>query len=70
MKVAWAFQLGAVDMGFQATPLVADGVVYIIGPKNRVFALDGAAGDDAGTTSTRFGKDNISFMEVRTGVWP
>ena len=45
MKVAWAFQLGDVEMGFQATPLVADGVVYVIGPNNRVFALDGATGE-------------------------
>jgi len=45
LKVAWAFQLGEVDFGLQATPLVADGVLYVIGPKNRVFALDAATGE-------------------------
>jgi alcohol dehydrogenase (cytochrome c) len=44
LKVAWAFQLGDVEMGLQSTPLVSDGVLYVIGPKNRVFALDGASG--------------------------
>jgi alcohol dehydrogenase (cytochrome c) len=44
LQVAWAFQLGEVDFGLQSTPLVADGVLYVIGPKNRVFALDAATG--------------------------
>jgi alcohol dehydrogenase (cytochrome c) len=45
LKVAWAFQLGDVEMGLQATPLVDDGVLYVIGPKNRVFALDARTGE-------------------------
>ena len=45
LKVAWAFQLGDVQMGLQATPLVDDGTLYVIGPKNRVFALDAATGE-------------------------
>lgn len=45
LKVAWAFQLGEVDFGLQATPLVADGTLFVIGPKNRVFALDAATGE-------------------------
>jgi alcohol dehydrogenase (cytochrome c) len=44
MHAAWAFQLGELDGGLQCTPLVADGVMYIVGPEDRVFALDGASG--------------------------
>ncbi len=44
LKVAWAFQLGDVSMGLQSTPLVDGGILYVIGPKNRVFALDAATG--------------------------
>jgi alcohol dehydrogenase (cytochrome c) len=44
LKAAWAFQLGVVDNGLQSTPLVADGVMYVIGSGNRVFALDATNG--------------------------
>ena len=44
LKAAWAFQLGVVDNGLQSTPLVADGVMYVIGSGNRVFALDATDG--------------------------
>jgi alcohol dehydrogenase (cytochrome c) len=44
LRAAWAFQLGELDGGLQATPLVADGVLYIVGPEDRVFALDAATG--------------------------
>jgi alcohol dehydrogenase (cytochrome c) len=41
---AWSFQTGDVEGGFQCTPLVADGVMYITSSWNRVFALDAATG--------------------------
>lgn len=44
LQAAWAFQLGEIEGGLQCTPLVADGVMYIVGPNNRVFALDAATG--------------------------
>jgi alcohol dehydrogenase (cytochrome c) len=44
LSAAWAFQLGEVEGGLQCTPLVSDGVMYLIGPNNRVFALDAATG--------------------------
>ncbi len=44
LSVAWAFQFGDVQGGLQCTPLVADGVMYVVGPNNRVFALDAATG--------------------------
>src|ERR1700722_304690 len=36
----WAFQTGKAEGGFSCTPLVADGIMYITSPGNRVFALD------------------------------
>src|ERR1044071_7655102 len=41
---AWAFQTGDYEMGFQATPIVLDGVLYVSTSRNNVFALDGASG--------------------------
>ena len=42
----WVFQTGIVDGGFSCTPLVADGVMYITSPWNRVFALDAKTGKE------------------------
>src|SRR5579864_9123246 len=40
LQAAWAFQVGVIDQGLQSTPLVADGVMYVISSGHRVFALD------------------------------
>jgi alcohol dehydrogenase (cytochrome c) len=40
----WTFQTGKADGGFSCTPLVADGVMYITSPGNRVFAIDAVTG--------------------------
>ncbi|MGH9838869.1 MAG: PQQ-dependent dehydrogenase, methanol/ethanol family [Blastocatellia bacterium] len=40
----WAFQTGKVEGGLNAAPLVVDGVMYLVGSYNRVFALDAATG--------------------------
>lgn len=42
----WAFQTGKMDGGFSCTPLVADGVMYITSPWNRVFALNAVTGKE------------------------
>ena len=41
---AWIFQTGDYAENLQSTPLVIDGVMYIITPRARVFALDAATG--------------------------
>ena len=41
---AWIFQTGDYSEGLLATPLVMDGVMYLITPSARVFALDAANG--------------------------
>ncbi|MBK9314853.1 MAG: PQQ-dependent dehydrogenase, methanol/ethanol family [Acidobacteria bacterium] len=40
----WAFQTGKIEGGLNATPLVVDGVMYLVGSYNRVFALDAVTG--------------------------
>jgi alcohol dehydrogenase (cytochrome c) len=42
---AWIFPTGELRGGLNATPLVADGVMYLMGPMNRVFALNAATGE-------------------------
>ncbi|HEY3838683.1 MAG TPA: PQQ-dependent dehydrogenase, methanol/ethanol family [Bryobacteraceae bacterium] len=42
----WTFQTGKTDGGFSCTPLVADGVMYITSPGNRVFAIDATTGKE------------------------
>jgi alcohol dehydrogenase (cytochrome c) len=42
----WAFQTGKSEGGFSCTPLVADGVMYITSPGNRVFAINAATGEE------------------------
>lgn len=46
LSVAWMHQPGDITQGLQATPLAIDGVIYYIGANNRVFALDGATGQE------------------------
>ena len=46
MAPVWVLQTGTVDGGFSCTPLVADGVMYISSPWNRVFAVDAATGNE------------------------
>jgi len=41
---AWIFQTGDASDGLQSTPLVLGGVMYVITPRNQVFALDAASG--------------------------
>jgi alcohol dehydrogenase (cytochrome c) len=43
---AWAFQTGTMTRGcgFEATPLVWDGVLYVIGSNNFAWALDARTG--------------------------
>src|SRR5262245_42840138 len=40
----WSFDTGD-PSGLNATPIVMDGVLYLMGPKNRVFALKADTGE-------------------------
>lgn len=41
----WAFSTGELRGGLNATPMVMDGVMYLVGPMNRVFALNAVTGE-------------------------
>lgn len=41
----WIFQTGELQGGLNATPIIVDGVMYLMGPKNRVFAINAATGE-------------------------
>lgn len=41
----WSFPTGELRGGLNATPLVADGIMYLVGPHNRVFAINAATGE-------------------------
>src|SRR5215831_14975380 len=41
----WAFQTGKIDGGLNATPIVVDGIMYLIASEDRVFGLNAATGE-------------------------
>ena len=41
----WVFQTGKVEGGLNATPIVVDGIMYLIASENRVFALNAETGE-------------------------
>ncbi len=43
LKIAWSFDTGE-SGGLETTPIVVDGVLYALTPKQEVIALDGATG--------------------------
>ncbi len=44
LSVAWVFQTG-IPYQFQASPIVADGILYVTAAYNHLYALDAATGD-------------------------
>jgi alcohol dehydrogenase (cytochrome c) len=44
LRVAWIYQTSGAQKGFQVTPLVVDGVMYISEPGTKVTALDARTG--------------------------
>src|SRR5215212_425491 len=41
----WMFPTGEVRGGLNATPIVMDGVMYLMGPMNRIFAINAVTGE-------------------------
>src|SRR6516225_6537662 len=46
LQAVWAFQTGKVDGGFNATPVVVDGVMYVASSWNRIFAINAETGKE------------------------
>src|SRR5436853_1324735 len=55
----WAFQTGKIEGGLNATPIVIDGIMYLIASENRVFALNAETGERLWTYNYRFPRDLI-----------
>src|SRR5262245_20569920 len=53
----WAFQTGKVEGGLNATPVVVDGIMYLIASENRVFALNAETGERLWTYNYRVPRD-------------
>ena len=45
LGLAWTYEMGA-DRGVEATPLVANGVMYVTGPWSIVYALSALTGKE------------------------
>src|SRR5436853_1981947 len=55
----WALQTGKIEGGLNATPIVIDGIMYLIASENRVFALNAETGERLWTYNYRFPRDLI-----------
>ena len=49
----WAFQTGVFGGGFECTPIVVDGVMYITTPNSHIFAINARTGKEIGDTTIR-----------------
>lgn len=65
----WAFPTGELRGGLNATPLVADGVMYLIGPRNRLFAMNAATGQKLWSYEYQLPKDfSVPYTPGTRGV--
>src|SRR5262245_14196221 len=80
LKVAWTYRTGAMDVkaasakkaAFEATPILADGLLYLTTPYSRVIALDPATGAERWTFDPQVKLDR-SYSEVTSrgvAAWP
>ncbi|MEX2582838.1 MAG: PQQ-dependent dehydrogenase, methanol/ethanol family [Gemmatimonadota bacterium] len=44
LEAQWTFQTGVSGHKFEATPIVVDGILYVTGPMNNAWAIDGKTG--------------------------
>jgi len=65
----WAFQTGKVEGGLNATPIVVDGIMYLIASEDRVFALNAETGERLWTYNYKVPRDLISpYGKFNRGV--
>jgi quinoprotein glucose dehydrogenase len=80
LKVAWMYRTGAADVkaasarkaAFEATPILADGLLYLTTPYSRVIALDPATGAERWTFDPQVKLDR-GYSEVTSrgvAAWP
>jgi alcohol dehydrogenase (cytochrome c) len=62
----WAFSTG--EKGLGATPLVSDGVMYLLAPNNHLFALDAATGRQLWSSARPLPKGQVGGFGPSTGL--
>ena len=58
LSPVWLFQTGDYAENLQATPIVTDGVMYLITARARVFAVDAATGREIWRYQSQKGKSS------------
>ena len=65
----WAFQTGKIDGGLNATPIVVDGIMYLIASEDRVFGLNAATGERLWTYNYKVPRGFVSpYGKFNRGV--
>src|SRR4026209_80165 len=63
----WVFQTGKVEGGLNATPIVVDGIMYLIASENRVFALNAETGERLWTYNLQSPpRSHISLRQIQS----
>src|SRR5277367_1529170 len=66
LSVAWAFSTGENQLG--ATPLVVDGIMYLLAPNNHLFALDAATGRQIWASTRETPSGTLGGVGSSTGL--
>jgi alcohol dehydrogenase (cytochrome c) len=69
----WAFDAGnpthpSLRAGLEAAPLIVDGVLYLVGMQNNVYAMDAATGKRLWNYIYRWPEDNVPGMKGSRGL--
>src|SRR5262249_10986878 len=64
----WMFQTGELRGGLNATPIVLDGVMYLMGPMNRIFAINAATGERIWKYFYKLPKMSIPYTSGSRGL--
>ncbi|MGH9760683.1 MAG: pyrroloquinoline quinone-dependent dehydrogenase, partial [Blastocatellia bacterium] len=66
---AWVFQTGKIEGGLNATPIVVDGIMYLIASEDRVFGLNAATGERLWTYDYKIPRDfPIAYGKFNRGL--
>lgn len=65
---AWMFPTGEIRGGLNATPIVMDGVMYLMGPMNRLFAVNAATGETLWKYAYKLSTKNIPYNPGSRGL--
>jgi alcohol dehydrogenase (cytochrome c) len=64
----WMFHTGELRGGLNSTPIVVDGVMYLMGPMNRVFAINAATGEKLWSYIYKLPKISIPYQPGSRGL--